>query len=188
MTSLLITVKSAEPSDATQLRHIQLETWYDTYPNANYGVTLAGLKRRQEGVHGEKIEQRITFWQNYIASANGDHQVFMAFKGSKAIGYTAPAIIEGQRRLGALYVLPGHQGQGVGAKLLQRSLDWFGSDEDIYLHVAEYNQNAIAFYKRFGFDFTGKRFVEENPEDPESNIPELEMVRKASEVHSSNNI
>ena len=172
-----VVIEPAVPTDAVELRRIQRETWYATYPNKKRGVTRAGLVRRQEGANGEKNQEKIKFWTKQIADSGDTHAVFMARIGHKTVGHAAPAFMEGQWRIGAIYVLPEAQSKGVGSLLLGAALDWHGDKHDIYLHVAGYNYNAITFYEKFGFELTGKKFEDDAP--AEANIPELEMVRKA---------
>ncbi|MEI7603711.1 MAG: GNAT family N-acetyltransferase [bacterium] len=84
-----------------------------------------------------------------------------------------------EKRVNAIYVLPEYQGKGVEKMLMSEALQWIGDDETVYLNVATFNEKAIGFYRRFGFettrnmpeefrDFGGKMKV----------IPETEMVRK----------
>lgn len=88
--------------------------------------------------------------------------------------------MDGQRRIGAIYVLPGEQGKGTGSKLLQKAVDWYGRDEDIFLHVASYNQQSIDFYKHHGFETTGTHITDDDAITSGSKpIPEIEMVLKA---------
>ena len=93
----------------------------------------------------------------------------------------ASSFIDGKRSVGALYVLPETQGIGLGSKLIEKILGWHKSDENnIYLRVASYNQNAIDFYKRFGFESTDNIVVDEGNIYGNTKIPEIEMMRKAS--------
>ena len=83
-------------------------------------------------------------------------------------------------RLLAIYTLPEHQGQGVGTALITKGLEWFGSDKDIFVNLAKYNDDAHAFYAKFGFVDTGKDTSDtHNPLPTGKVIPEIEMVRRA---------
>lgn len=57
--------------------------------------------------------------------------------------------------------------------------------KNIIVQVATYNTNAIAFYERFGFVDTGKRWSDERFRMKSGAvIPELEMLRKAEPASS----
>jgi ribosomal protein S18 acetylase RimI-like enzyme len=171
-----VVVEAAVPADAEVLRHIQTETWYATYVSPERGVTYEGLKLFQEGENGERAERRIAFWRHQIATAGSTHAVFMARTGGQTVGYVAPSLMNGQWRVGALYVLPEAQGRHAGSGLMRAALGWLGAGRDVYCHVAEYNDRAIRFYRHFGFELTGVRFDDDGA-PPGARIPELEMLR-----------
>jgi ribosomal protein S18 acetylase RimI-like enzyme len=176
MSTAQVVVEAAGPADAEVLRHIQTQTWYATYVSAEYGVTYEGLRLFQEGENGERNERRIAFWRDQIATADHTHAVFMARAAGQTVGFIAPALMDSQWRVGALYVLPDAQGLAAGSALMQAALQWLGDRRDFYCHVAEYNDRAIRFYRRFGFELTGRRF-DDAGSPPQSRIPELEMLR-----------
>jgi len=176
---LEIIVEPARIEDAEEIRRIQAATWLETYPNAERGITYDGVRKRTEGADREKVFAKIEFWREHIETVGKDHAVFVARRNSQIIGYVAPGTIDEQSRLGSLYVLPEAQGLGAGKKLLQQALDWLGDAVDVYLHVAVYNTKAIDFYKRFGFEMTGRYFDDEDGRSLGAVIPEYEMVRRA---------
>ena len=119
-------------------------------------------------------------WQRGLAgeTEEGERMTFVARVNGEIAGYTSPHTIDGQRRIGALYVSPKAQGKGVGTKLLEKAVAWHGRERDVFLHVLGYNQNAINFYERFGFEKTGR----EIPDEPEYGVtlpPEIEIVLRA---------
>jgi len=174
-----IVVEVAAPADAVAIRSVQAETWLATYPNARRGITYEGVRQRIEGLNGEKIGPKIESLRQRIRTMDETHAIFVARLDGRVVGFTSPAILGGQRRLGALYVLPEAQGMGLGAQLIRRALRWHGA-HDVYLRVAEYNHRAIEFYERFGFEPTGRRFADEEGRELGASIPELEMVRAGS--------
>lgn len=50
-----------------------------------------------------------------------------------------------------------------------------GDDKDVHLGVVSYNQRAIAFYKKWGFEV-----VPDSEKLYDDLLPEIEMVRRAS--------
>ncbi|PWA35091.1 N-alpha-acetyltransferase 50 [Artemisia annua] len=55
-----------------------------------------------------------------------------------------------------LGVLAPYRGYGIGTKLLNHVIDLSGKQNisEIYLHVQTNNEDAITFYKKFGFEIT----------------------------------
>ncbi len=170
-----VEVEEARPEDAAEVFDVQRRTWLDTYPNEKAGVTYDDLKLRLDGENGELIPQKVERWKQGIESTGDRRATFVVRDNGKIVGFVAPGIMNEQRRIGAIYVLPEAQGKGIGNALLKKSIEWHGRDDDIYLHVATYNQNAIDFYKRNGFMETGTKIED----DGTPQIPEIEMVLKA---------
>ncbi|HVY87464.1 MAG TPA: GNAT family N-acetyltransferase [Hyphomonadaceae bacterium] len=55
-----------------------------------------------------------------------------------------------------LIVAPEHQGRGAARLLMDRALDSVGEDVAVKLGVIHFNARAIAFYKKLGFEDTGR--------------------------------
>jgi len=55
-----------------------------------------------------------------------------------------------------LIVAPEHQGKGAARLLMDRALAWIGEDVPVKLGVIHFNARAIAFYKKLGFEDTGR--------------------------------
>jgi ribosomal protein S18 acetylase RimI-like enzyme len=174
-----IAIERAEPEDAEAISELLRITWMATYPNAEAGITKEDIRLRTEGKHGERIPQNIKNWRKRIETNDGSVAVFVARRHGKIVGMVAPGFIDSRRRIGALYVLPDMQGKGVGGKLMKKALEWHGDKEDIWLNVASYNQNAINFYKRFGFKQTNTSIMDQGNVYGNTHIPEIELVRRA---------
>ena len=178
--ALPVVIEQAVPEDAQEICSVLGKTWFDTYPNAEAGITREDIRLRIEGERGERIQPSIDRWRNTIETSDGSHAVYVARMNDKIVGMAAPSFIGGMRRVGALYVLPEVQGKGVGSALMQKVLEWHGTGEAIYLAVARYNQKAIDFYKRFGFKQT-RSIEDEGDVYGGKQIPEIEMVRQAQD-------
>jgi len=55
-----------------------------------------------------------------------------------------------------LIVAPAYQGKGVAHRLMKQALAWIGAGVPVQLGVVHFNERAIAFYKKFGFEDTGR--------------------------------
>eukprot|EP01116_Phalansterium_solitarium_P023901 TRINITY_DN858_c0_g2_i1.p1 TRINITY_DN858_c0_g2~~TRINITY_DN858_c0_g2_i1.p1 ORF type:complete len:189 (-),score=73.37 TRINITY_DN858_c0_g2_i1:1160-1726(-) len=83
-----------------------------------------------------------------------------ADSAAKPVGTSSAAVQSGSRRrlyIMTLGVLGAYRGLGIGARLLECVLSYCKSAaaaglDDVYLHVQTNNDDALAFYKRFGFE------------------------------------
>lgn len=179
--SQTVAIERAVPDDAETICDIRDRAWIDAYPNPELGITAKNIEINAKGLHGEFVPRRIAYLSEKLAEANRpDGTTFVAKVDGKVVGFVDPSIEDGVRRIGAIYVAPEAQGSGIGGKLLRQALDWHGLGEDIFLEVVAYNQNAINFYKHFGFEQTDTIVPEElGRPDFMKSLPQIEMVLKA---------
>ncbi len=177
-----VAIERAVPDDAEIICDIRDRAWLEAYPNAELGITADDIRVNAQGRDGEFVPRRIAYLREQFAKDDGKGlTTFVAKVDNKVIGYVDPRIDEqNRRRIGAIYVAPEAQGMGVGGKLMRQVLDLYGRDQDIFLEVVSYNQNAIDFYNRFGFEQTDAVVPEEEgrPEYLKS-LPQIEMVLRA---------
>lgn len=172
-----ISIRKARIEDTEAIRDVQYRTWLETYPNETYGITRKDITDfffEPPEIAAERRARR----QQAINTA--PRHSWVALDGEKVIGF---CIIrkDGQENLiQALYVLPSYQGKGVGKRLMQEVLDWFGPQKEVILHVASYNEKAIAFYHALGFVSCGLLPDIEAPQLPSgARIPALLMKKKS---------
>jgi ribosomal protein S18 acetylase RimI-like enzyme len=87
-----------------------------------------------------------------------------------------------------LIVAPAWQGKGVAGRLMEQALEWIhlrqgsggqeGEGVPVQLGVIHFNERAIAFYKKWGFEDTG-RIVGRHK------IPRRLMIRPVTKRHSA---
>jgi L-phenylalanine/L-methionine N-acetyltransferase len=168
-------IRKAKPQDALGIKQVQLNSWLETYPKFEPGVTkeiilqLPWIQRIKNG-EVSSVETRIA---NHPIS----ECPIVAVVNQTIVGIALPNQDNLKRnRVGALYVHPDHVGKGIGSKLMNSVLDFY-TGKDVYLTVTQNNLPAISFYERFGFVKTGK---EEDYELLEGVSMKLfEMVRKS---------
>jgi GNAT superfamily N-acetyltransferase len=170
----LVAIERAVPEDAESILNLKRDAWLASYVDDEQGVTSEDILKKM----GD-ISIGAENWRRGIASetGGGDRVTFVARLNGKVVGFTAPCTEDGQRRVGAMYVAPDMQGQGIGGKLLKKALEWHGVGNDVYVQVVSYNSSAIGFYEHFGFEKTGKEFPAEFDEVQGIKLlPQFEMV------------
>lgn len=146
-------------SDAEAIVDVLYKTWLTTYPNEEAGITVDDIEDRFKE---RKSEAGIEKSRKRLREQSDNQKTFVVKDGEKVIGVSVVSKDETRNRLIAIYVLPEYQGKGVGKMLWDGIQEFFDDDKDIFVELAEYNTNAMAFYAGLGFQDTGRRFSEES--------------------------
>ena len=132
-----VTLRQAEPNDS----------------EFAYRVKKAALKEYVEQVYGwDEDEQRRLHQRRFdaqdvrIISVDGDD-----------VGVMALAAAPDCLKVNQIFLLPAHQGKGVGAECMRRTIEQARqSGLPVRLRVLKVNPRALAFYQRLGFVPTGE--------------------------------
>ncbi len=184
----LIKIVRAVPGDAEVICDIRDRAWIEAYPNAELGISAEQIVLNAKGRNEEFLPRRIAYLKEQLSKNDKTElTTYVAKVEGKVVGYVGLCTDEqGRRRIGAMYVAPEAQGMGIGGKLMRHALDVLGHDKDIYLDVVSYNQNAIDFYKHFGFEKTNAIVLDdEEAPDYVVQLPNIEMVLRATGRKSS---
>jgi ribosomal protein S18 acetylase RimI-like enzyme len=166
-----LSIEIATPADAAAMAHIQKEGWLTTYPNVEYGITTSDILTKDFD-SSARIQQRL----KWLHEEGETTFSWVARLNSRVVGYCSVEKKEAANKIAALYVLPGFQGRGIGSRLLWQALGWLGGHKNITLGVVSYNQRAINFYQKFGFEM-GEPVRHEVPVMRNGkDLPELEMI------------
>lgn len=169
-----IKVVEATQGDVAGIVDLRRATWLDTYPNENYGISRADIETKITSLSREEAIERE---KNNLQ--NQDLKTWVAKAGRKVVGWCIVRLGEERNKMGALYILPEYQRQGIGSLLMKPAMAFLGDQKDIWLGVVEYNHKAINFYKKYGFELT-RNIQEDVTKLPSGKqMPEVEMVRKA---------
>lgn len=106
--------------------------------------------------------------------------IWVAESGGKVVGFCSAVKEREVNRIMAIYVLPNYQSRGIGKSLMIKAFDWLGDSKDISVNVVRYNDNAIRFYERMGFEKTDREGVfDDIARLPTGKvIPEIQMVKR----------
>ena len=132
----------------TDLRALRLEALEDT--PLGFLETLASAR-----------EQPDEAWRARAArgAEGGDSFQVMAWDGTRPVANCVCFLRDGAAWLAAVYITPGHRGQGLLDQLVDRCAGW-GREQGrtvLRLEVHEDNARAKAAYARLGFRDTGER-------------------------------
>jgi RimJ/RimL family protein N-acetyltransferase len=173
-----IEIREAHPDDADAMREVLRLTWVATYPNEVYGITKEDIEA-QFRENPEMTEERRERQRRYVCTP--PFRSWVALEGTDLIGFCTIKQDEHENLIQALYILPDYQNKGVGKRLLQVVLGWFGQEKEVVLNVASYNEKAIAFYQAFGFVLNGSVASSEALQLPSGvRLPEIKMVKRGS--------
>ena len=138
-TGVAVTVRPATPTDLEGVLAVGHRTWPVTYePIAGADYVAMGLAKwwSAEGTRPAIEAGRVT-----VAEVDGE-----------VVGVASAGPHDGRLVLWKLYVLPGHQGEGIGSALLASVLDGArGRYPDVRLAYLDGNDGARAFYAHHGF-------------------------------------
>ncbi|MFJ9446685.1 GNAT family N-acetyltransferase [Kitasatospora sp. NPDC101235] len=162
-------IEPPRADDAVSLGPLQLKVWLQTYPCADAGIDETWIREhRGSAATTEGIAQ----WREFIEAAGRQPDLLfcrVVRSGTEIVGFLC-----GRRdevvTLGPMYLLDEAQGRGIGGRLMGEFLTWAGS-APMRLWVTDYNERAIRFYQRYGFEATGER------ELWRGKLPNIRMVR-----------
>ena len=172
-----IKIVPALPGDVEGMQEVFYKTWLNTYPNKQFDITVDDIEDRFKDRLGEKRLQ-----ERRERIVQSPHTTFLAKESDQVVGLCRVQNTDTQNKLQAICVLPEYQGKGIGTRLWEEAQKTFDKSKDTFVAVATYNANAISFYKKLGFEDTGKRFTGEKLRMKSGvTIPEMGMIIRATE-------
>lgn len=138
-------LRKATKNDAADICLVQQETWRATYASKENCITQ------------EEINEYTSSWtsseniQSFKKMIEYRDDWLVAEVDGKVVGHL---LIEGKNNhkiIRMFYILPQYQNLGLGRHLL--NLACAENEVDIFVDVVSYNQTAISFYEKNGFEF-----------------------------------
>lgn len=137
--------------DVEETMNMWADSWRDTYPNEEYGVSKDWVEQRlAEKLSPDNIQRT----KERIISNEGDEDRFsMIAKDDlgKIVGLIFGHRENGKQFLGALYTAAETHGTGLASQMMSNFFGWTDLDKPTYLGVAKYNERAKKFYEKMGF-------------------------------------
>ena len=147
-----IQITDIRPDHFPQLQNLLFETWLSTYPNPDLGVTKEDI----ESFFAPRLTaEHIKTAQNNFGDIIKNQIIKLAFVKNTLVGVVKVSLEPTHSELTTIYVLPKFQGQKIGFRLWQAVLPEIPKSKKVILRVANYNDQAINFYKKLGFVLNG---------------------------------
>ncbi|WP_101924831.1 MULTISPECIES: GNAT family N-acetyltransferase [Luteimonas] len=150
----MATLRRATVDDAATLSALAARTFTETFGHLYPPEDLAAFLADAYPV----AKQRTIL-------AHPDYAVWLLERDGEPIGHCAAGpcglphadVAAGDGEIKRLYLLQGHQGQALGARLLETAMEWLQRDGPCTLWVGVWSENAGAqrFYGRYGFAKVG---------------------------------
>ncbi|MDE0141366.1 MAG: GNAT family N-acetyltransferase [Caldilineaceae bacterium] len=135
-------IQPAKIEEVQEIKQVLSETWIDTYSSflpVEVIHKITSLWHSPATLAAEIENERVLF--NVAKNEQGEIiGLLTANRPSDEVIYIA-----------RLYVLPGHQRQGIGGKLLDACVQAFPGAEILRLEVEEQNEKGLLFYLKQGF-------------------------------------
>ncbi|MCM3088811.1 Ribosomal protein S18 acetylase RimI [Bhargavaea ginsengi] len=142
-------IRKMEERDIRAVQQVAAESWHDTY----------------EGIIPREVRDRFLAAAYSPASLKRrmEQSVLLVAEDGDGIAgfvnlYRHPESDDGE--LSAIYLLPSHQGRGLGTSLLESGIAELKDAERLYLTVERDNEKGRRFYERHGFSIADE-FEEE---------------------------
>lgn len=155
-------IAPASLGDLRPIVDIEEAVSLQVYPNEELGITQQDIAAIGWG--RERVEK---YRQRYLD--NPQANIWVARMSGEVVGFVAAAKADGYA-IPKLYITPNAQGKGIGSKLLHQAETWLGTDQDITIGVATYNESALRFYLAHGYKPCNMR-----PDD-QTTIPDTGQV------------
>ncbi len=170
-----IIIRDAKPEDVRAIREVYYKTWLATYPNEAHGILMSDIEDRYKNSFTVNSVRRGEYALSHLPK---NERVLVALSDGVIVGTSKLKQGEERNEIHTIYILPEHQGQGLGKAIFEESLAWFDDEKETQIDTAVYNHQAIKFYEGLGFVATGETFTEEEFRMPSGGIiREQRMVR-----------
>ncbi|HEY5441999.1 MAG TPA: GNAT family N-acetyltransferase [Candidatus Saccharimonadales bacterium] len=146
------TITPATKADVLGIGQAHLQATREAYPNKDLGIDVAWINKQYGFLvadKGNKFRQG-TVRQSQVPNGNVLYLVVKNKQG-KICGFLHVERRKEDAYLAAIYLIEEARGSGVAQTLMDRALT-FAGDLPMTLSVADYNQRAISFYEKYGFE------------------------------------
>lgn len=139
-----IYISEANLKDLEEIKNINIE-WWENNVNIDIWMTKDAIDKFQEDLRRLRFAQKESFfpknWNLLVARKNNEIAWYAKFFVTK----------QNINLMHSLYIKRKYQWMWIWSLLLEKTINYF-DNQDIYLEVVEYNDQAIDFYKKHWFE------------------------------------
>lgn len=120
-------------------------------------LSLQKIAFHQEAkLNGDMLIAPMVETLDQLTNAFSTHMFLIAKDGSEIIGSVRIRIDDKTCHIGRLFVSPGHQGRGIGRRLMQAAEEQFGESGKFKLITGGKSADNIRLYEGLGYQITGE--------------------------------
>ncbi len=165
------TIRKSNQSDVQAVTSLLLVSWLDTYVNEELGITRQFIFDSQ--IHYLTYD----FYSNdckfeYFNNTKDNLHMVAVDSNEIVVGFLHCRREEGKQHFSGLYLMPEFKGSGLAQEFAERFSAWEDENMDSEVGVVEYNDRAIRFYKKLGFEPNGVKYKIRDK------IPCIDLVKK----------
>lgn len=164
-------IEPAGENDTATIQRIAYATWPDTFGSILSESQIEYMLQRMYSTasilrqldEGHRYHLLLVQDDDPMYPDGGEHYTRLQGQRYRAVGYVSHEIdyLPGTTKIHKLYVLPGSQGKGYGRLLIERVERWARKEGQQRLRLdVNYQNPAVAFYERLGFDKLGRHDTE----------------------------
>ncbi len=167
-------IRPTEPKDIAALRRLIVTTWHDTYDDS---IGRDRVKTITDTWHATGRLEDELHSPDCISLVAEENETLVGHGLIKRHAHSDVC-------LSRLYVLPQHQGAGIGRQLLKELEDRLTDCHSLCLEVEESNLPAQRFYEKHGFALLRRK----SGCGDQSEIPTLVLQKSLTSVVTNNTI
>ncbi|MEC5425707.1 GNAT family N-acetyltransferase [Virgibacillus sp. C22-A2] len=139
------TVRKMKDNDIAQVQYVAKVSWNATYE----GIIPLSIQANflKLAYSDEMMKRRLETSTIFVAEFDGKVAGFANY---------SPVSEDGKVELGAIYLIPDHQGKGAGTALLKKGIDELEGVREIFINVEKDNEIGKTFYDAKGFEFVSE--------------------------------
>lgn len=144
-------IANVTEADLAGVAAAHFQSMLETYPNEAVGIDQAWIQENLQEYGDPNSKHRREDLRK--AETDPDHNLYLAVKNAegKVVGFFHATRTDEQARVEAIYLTEEARGSGVADDLMQRGIE-FADGLPMRLEVMDYNERAIRFYEKYGFE------------------------------------